>query len=179
LAGVADLAQWWSRDEIAALDSVSLAGTALGLAHAPGRALPARRPAARVATALDTAPALVVHAVLSRPDGRVLLVRRWSAEGGSWDLPGGPTEHGESLAVALSRLLAAAAGLEVRGGGILTAGLDDLDRTAAMRITCSASTDAERPPERPDPRWCTPDELAATPLVPGARDALRWCVTLP
>jgi ADP-ribose pyrophosphatase YjhB (NUDIX family) len=173
--GTTDLAQWMSRDGIAALDSVSLVGTALRMAHRAGRALPTRRPPARIATALDPPPALAVRAVLSRPDGRVLLMRRGTAACEVWDLPGGLAEHGESLTAALTRLLAAAAGVEARVGATLTAGLDDLDGIPAVRVTCTAATDVERPPQRSDQRWATPDELDVIQLgvTPLAQDALR------
>jgi ADP-ribose pyrophosphatase YjhB (NUDIX family) len=167
--GSTDLAQWFIRAEIATLDSLSLVRIALGADDRPGRPLPTRRPSSGPEAVVGP-PALVVHAVLRRPDDRVLLVPRRFADRTEWDLPGGRAEHGEALPTALSRLVADTAGVEVRGETVLAAGLDP--DAAAVRITCTASTDVEPAPARPGQRWCTPDELARIPLLPAAGEAL-------
>lgn len=169
VAGTTDLAQWFARAEIPALDSLSLVRVALATEDRPGRPLPTRRPVPAPGTATGP-PALVVHAVLRRPDDRVLLVSRRGADRTEWDLPGGPAEHGEPLPAALTRLVADTAGLVVQPGTVLAAGLDP--ERAAVRITCTASTGAEPAPTRPGLRWCTPDDLTAIPLLPAAREAL-------
>jgi ADP-ribose pyrophosphatase YjhB (NUDIX family) len=167
--GSSDLAQWFTRAEIAALDSLSLVRIGLDADERPGRPLPARRPTPHPTAAVDP-PALVVHAVLRRPDDRTLLVTRRRADRTEWDLPGGPAEHGEPLPAALSRLVADTTGVGARAGTVLAAGLDP-DR-AAVRITCAASTDAEPAPARPGQRWCTAADLTTIPLAPAARQAL-------
>ena len=166
--GSTDLAQWFTRAEIAALDSLSLVRIGLEADERPGRPLPGRPPSDPGAPVGPQA--LVVHAVLRRPDDRILLVTRRFTDRTQWDLPGGPTEHGESLSAALSRLVADTAGVAVHAGTVLAAGLDP-DR-AAVRITCTASTDVEPAPARPGQRWCTPDDLETIPLLPVAREAL-------
>jgi ADP-ribose pyrophosphatase YjhB (NUDIX family) len=169
VAGSTDLAQWFTRAEIAALDALSLVRIGLEADERPGRPLPARRPTPDPGVAVGP-QALVVHAVLRRRDDRTLLVTRRFADRTEWDLPGVPAEHGESLPAALSRLVADIAGVAVRVGTLLAAGLDP-DR-AAVRITCTASTDVEPAPARSGHRWCTPDDLTTIPLVPAAREAL-------
>lgn len=57
----------------------------------------------------------VVAAVLTRPDGRVLLAQRpaGKAYAGYWEFPGGKVEAGEALAAALARELAEELGIAI------------------------------------------------------------------
>jgi mutator protein MutT len=68
-----------------------------------------------------TCPTLAVGAVVF-DEGRVLLVRRGKApRAGSWTLPGGCVERGETLHAALKREIAEETGLVIEVGPLLDA----------------------------------------------------------
>ena len=65
-------------------------------------------------------PVLGVGAVIFAPDGRVVLVRRGNEPlVGTWTLPGGAVETGETLEEAVVREVLEETGLEVGPGAIL------------------------------------------------------------
>ena len=117
------------------------------------------------------APVVAVGLVARDPRGRLLLVRRANPPAaGTWSLPGGRVEGGETLAGAAARELREETGLEARVGGI--AGVvervgegyhyvivdlwAELDETAPV-----AASDAA------DVRLVALDELPGLNLTPG------------
>lgn len=60
---------------------------------------------------------VVAKAVLMRPDGQVLLLRRSADDDinpGEWDFPGGGVDEGEEIAQGTAREIAEEAGLDVK-----------------------------------------------------------------
>lgn len=116
-----------------------------------------------------------VGAVITRPDGRVLLIKRGNEPGrGLWSLPGGRIEPGESDVAAVAREVAEETGLEVTVGelaGRVQRGRYDISDYFATVVSgeLAAATDAL------DASWADPRELATTP---GLVEALTsWGVT--
>ncbi len=127
-------------------------------------------------------PIPCVGAIVHDGLGRLLLVRRANPPAaGSWTIPGGRVEPGESDEVAVTREVAEETGLVVEplhfvgsverpapGGGVY------LIRDLACRLragTLRAGDDAS------DAGWFSAADLAGLPLVPGLVDALgRWGV---
>src|SRR5688572_4050271 len=117
-------------------------------------------------------PTVAVGLIARDAEGRLLLIRRGKPPAlGTWSVPGGRVEPGETLAQAAARELAEETGLTARIGGV--AGVverigegfhyvivdlfADLDDTAAL----AAASDAD------DALLAAPDELAAFDLTPG------------
>jgi 8-oxo-dGTP diphosphatase len=116
-----------------------------------------------------------VGAVITRHDGRVLLIKRGNEPGrGLWSLPGGRIEPGESDVTAVAREVAEETGLTVTVGelaGRVQRGRYDISDYFATVVSgeLAAATDAL------DARWADPRELATTP---GLVEALTsWGVT--
>jgi 8-oxo-dGTP diphosphatase len=119
-----------------------------------------------------------VGAVVRGNDGRLLLVRRGQApSAGTWSLPGGRVEPGESDAEAVIRELHEETGLRVRPGALVGSvrvpapdgEVYDIHDYAAEVVggTLAAATDAS------DARWVAADELTDLPCSPGLVEALR------
>ena len=72
----------------------------------------------------------VVCAVIRRTDGAILLARRAVGQhlAGSWELPGGKVEPGESLAAALERELDEELGLVAEAGAEIARTVHHYDR---------------------------------------------------
>lgn len=104
-----------------------------------------------------------VGAVIARPDGRILLIKRGNEPGrGLWSLPGGRIEPGESDVVALTREVQEETGLTVAVGsfaGRIQRGPYDIWDYFARVVSgdLAAGTDAL------DAQWTDPRELATTP----------------
>ena len=123
-------------------------------------------------------PGLVrcVGAVVRDDRGRLLLVLRGhEPAAGTWSLPGGRVEAGESDAEALRREVREETGLEVEVGALVGQVERSVPGAAydihdfACRVvggTLAAGTDAA------DARWCHVDELMALPCSPGLVDTL-------
>ncbi|MHB1133390.1 MAG: NUDIX hydrolase [Chloroflexota bacterium] len=111
-------------------------------------------------------------------EGRVLLAQRGKQPGyGTWSLPGGAVELGESLRAAVAREVREECGIEVEVGEVVDA-IDRVVRDAAGRVqyhyvildflcqykggALCAATDCLAA------RWVAPDEYAAYKLTPAA-----------
>jgi 8-oxo-dGTP diphosphatase len=116
--------------------------------------------------------AVVVH------EGRLLVVRRGQEPGrGSWSVPGGRVEPGESLTAACAREVLEETGLRVAVGPLVgqverpapdgsTYVIDDLSCTVLGPVDPTPGDDAD------DARWVTRAELASLPLVDLLHDTL-------
>lgn len=116
--------------------------------------------------------------------GRVLLVRRGRApERGSWSIPGGRVEPGETLEQAAARETFEETGLHVQVGRQLWAlqvptddgRVYDIHDFAAVVLdgTLEPGDDAD------DVRWVRPDDLEALPLTPDLAGYLRRAGVIP
>jgi mutator protein MutT len=112
-------------------------------------------------------------AVIRDDEGRLLMVRRANQPAqGTWSLPGGRVEPGESLSQAAAREVREETGLLVDVGELLqTVDLSDfvVSDFAATVVggTLRAGDDAS------DVRWCTRDDIDAMTLSPGLLAELR------
>ena len=113
-------------------------------------------------------------------DGRLLLVRRGREPGrGTWSLPGGRIEPGESAAEAAAREVREETGLDVEVGELLAT----VDLASGYRVHDFAATvtggrlaagdDAD------EVRWCTPDDVSLLELSTGLLDELRRMGAMP
>jgi ADP-ribose pyrophosphatase YjhB (NUDIX family) len=126
-----------------------------------------------------------VGAIMTDPDGRLLLIRRGHDPGaGLWSVPGGRVERGETDAEAVIREISEETGLLVRPGGLIGSverpGTDPgtvyAIRDYAAEViggTLAAGDDAD------DARWVTREELDDLPLTPGLAAALTQWGVLP
>jgi ADP-ribose pyrophosphatase YjhB (NUDIX family) len=109
-----DLARWVSLDEAARLPLRPFTSVALGLPPAPVDLRPDEPPdfpsfhAVPGPDGLHRAQRFAAYALVTDPDGRILLTRVADGYpgGGRWHLPGGGTDYGEQPGVALLRELA-------------------------------------------------------------------------
>jgi 8-oxo-dGTP diphosphatase len=113
-----------------------------------------------------TLPIVAVGAVVVDPRGRVLLIRRArEPAAGTWTVPGGRVENGESLEAAVLRELNEETGLEARVVGSL-----GCEAVAAQGVTYAIHEHllipvGDKPPragdDAADVRWASmPDVLA-------------------
>jgi 8-oxo-dGTP diphosphatase len=112
-------------------------------------------------------------AVIRDDEGRLLMVQRGHEPArGTWSLPGGRVESGETLEQAAAREVLEETGLVVCVGALIQTvevmGFLVHDFAATVTGgTLGAGDDAS------DVRWCPPDELATMTLSPGLYDELR------
>jgi len=126
-------------------------------------------------------PVVSVGAAIVR-DGQVLLVKRANPPlQGSWSLPGGSVELGESLAEALAREVREETGLDISIGPVVEV-LDRIDRDESGHVqyhyviidyacrvaggVLECGTDAAAV------RWAHPDELPGLGVTPVATSVL-------
>jgi 8-oxo-dGTP diphosphatase len=121
----------------------------------------------------DRPPILCAGAVVRDGEGRLLLVRRGHAPArGTWSLPGGRVEPGETPEVAAAREVLEETGLRIAvGARLATVTIGDfLVHDFAATVVggrLRAGDDAA------DARWCGPGDLGALELSPGLEAELR------
>jgi 8-oxo-dGTP diphosphatase len=112
----------------------------------------------------------VVVAVLTQPDGRVLLARRPPGKvyAGYWEFPGGKVEAGESLAAALARELHEELGIVVtRSCRWITRIFEYPHATVRLNFFRVFEWQGEpHPHEGQVLSWQRPDAVEVTPLLP-------------
>lgn len=127
----------------------------------------------------QTRPQLAVSAAIFR-DGKVLLVRRARAPGkGTYSLPGGRVEFGETLHVALHREVAEETSLEIRIVDL--AGWREVVPTAEgcghyVIMSFAAhwrAGDVVLNEELDDHQWTAPDALGEFSTTPGLQDIIQ------
>lgn len=118
-------------------------------------------------------PIVCAGAVVRDENGRLLLVRRGRPPAiGTWTLPGGRVEPGESPAEAAAREVAEETGLTVAVGALLATvpvlgyQVHDFVATVTGGALCAGDDAA-------DAQWFDPTELAHLELSPGLLAALR------
>jgi 8-oxo-dGTP diphosphatase len=126
-----------------------------------------------------------VGAIMTDPDGRLLLIKRGHAPGaGLWSVPGGRVEDGESDAEAVVREVREETGLIVAPGALVGA----VERPGAEPGTVYEIRDYRAEvtggvlaagDDAADARWVTPGELRGLSLTPGLVDALTEWGVLP
>lgn len=128
-------------------------------------------------------PEVAVGAVC-RHEGRLLVVRRAQPPAqGSWTVPGGRVERGETLAAAVERELAEETGLRGRCGPLLgwVERIDEAHHFVILDFAVEVDdpTPARAGSDAAELAWVTPEELASLPLVPGLLAFLRQAGVLP
>lgn len=124
------------------------------------------------------APIAAVGAVVFR-DRRILLVRRGKEPGfGTWSLPGGAVELGETVRAATAREILEECGLRVEVGEVIDV-IDRITRDAQGRVRYHyvlvdfvarhIAGDFHPSEELLDGRWVLPEELPHYQLTPVAR----------
>jgi 8-oxo-dGTP diphosphatase len=116
---------------------------------------------------------LCAGAVIRDDAGRLLLVRRATEPArGSWSLPGGRVEPGETPSAAAAREVREETGLLVEVGALLAV-VDVMGYTVhdfAATVTGGTLAPGD---DASDVRWCRPDDVAGLSLSPGLSDELR------
>jgi 8-oxo-dGTP diphosphatase len=125
-------------------------------------------------------PVECAGAVVRDEGGRLLLVRRGHDPGrGTWSLPGGRIETGESAAEAAAREVREETGLDVRVGALL----QTVDLPGGYRVHDFAATvtggELRAGDDADDVRWCTPDDVTLLELSAGLIDELRRMGAMP
>jgi 8-oxo-dGTP diphosphatase len=126
------------------------------------------------------APVECAGAVVRDQEGRLLLVRRGHEPGlGTWSLPGGRIEPGESAAEAAAREVREETGLDVAVGERL----QTVDLAGGYRVHDFAATvtggELRAGDDADDVRWCTPDDVNLLELSAGLLDELRRMGAIP
>ncbi|WUQ66628.1 NUDIX domain-containing protein [Streptomyces canus] len=126
--------------------------------------------------------AIGVGAILYGPRGLLLGRHRR----GTWELPGGTVEPGESLAETVVRELREETGIEARPADVRLLGtlLDDVEgvvrMTVAARVTAWRGEPSDQPDERVgDWRWFALDRLPENLFVCSAQGLTAWRPDLP
>jgi 8-oxo-dGTP pyrophosphatase MutT (NUDIX family) len=117
-------------------------------------------------------PVPAVRVVALDPDGRVLIVRRAAntTDGGSWCLPGGKVDYGDTVEGAAARELAEEAGLRALDLCFLFY-QDSLPPTPGrmhcinLYFECRAEGNVTLNEESTESAWITAGELSRYPMV--------------
>lgn len=123
------------------------------------------------------------RAIIPRPDGRVLLVRRSVVEGvdpGSWELPGGKLSYGETLRDALAREVQEETGLSVAPGSVVHIGHRDIKGFWITVVTflCDSRGGEIRLSDEHDAKaWADPGAVGDRPLTPGTAEQIQAYVS--
>jgi ADP-ribose pyrophosphatase YjhB (NUDIX family) len=121
------------------------------------------------------APVECAGALVRDDEGRLLLVRRGrEPSAGTWSLPGGRVEPGESAAGAAGREVREETGLEVEVGPVL---IEAVIWDGRYRVQDFAAVvvggELRAGDDAADVRWVDVDALASMPLSPGLLEELR------
>lgn len=124
-----------------------------------------------------------VGAVILDESGRLLMIKRGRPPGeGTWSIPGGRVEHGESDTAALIREVREETGLEIVPGHLIGSvqrpgpgeSIYDIHDYAA---TLKTAKDPEPGDDASAARWVPFEELRTLHVAPGLLEALRaWRV---
>jgi 8-oxo-dGTP diphosphatase len=116
---------------------------------------------------------LCAGAVVRDDAGRLLLVQRGIEPArGTWSLPGGRVEPGETVDAAAVREVREETGLTVTIGELLAV-VDVMGYTVHDFAATVIGGVLQAADDASDVRWCTPDQVADLPLSPGLLDELR------
>lgn len=124
-------------------------------------------------------------AVVSRADGRILVVRRGQApSAGLWSIPGGRVEADETLGVAARREVREETGLDVIVGALI--GEVELPHGADTYLVSDFAATVDGDPDElcagddaSDARWVTYDEIQSLDCSPGLVETLATWGVLP
>ncbi len=172
-----DLARWFTRDEAARLPLRSFTARALGLPASSADIVPDEPPefpsfyAVPGPDGLHRAQRFAAYAVVTDPEGRVLLTRVSDGYPGAgcWHLPGGGTDYGEQPGAALIRELVEETGQTGRLVELLGVAVIGMPPRSAPRATRSTGTGYA-----PSTGWwwtSRPRPPSATSAAPPARPA--------
>lgn len=87
---------------------------------------------------------VAAKAIVRRPDGKVLLIRRpddATSDAGLWDLPGGKMDHGETVEEVLVREVREETGLDVSPGPVVHISYFEKEPFWVTCITLACETD--------------------------------------
>jgi 8-oxo-dGTP diphosphatase len=121
----------------------------------------------------QTNPVKAVGAVVVGRDGRVLLVRRARPPGeGTWTLPGGRVEQGESLEAAVIREIREETALDIRvvkSLGVVTIAREQFVYAIAEYLAVVKASGTPRAgDDAAEVRWASRAEMAALGVLPDA-----------
>jgi ADP-ribose pyrophosphatase YjhB (NUDIX family) len=120
-----------------------------------------------------TDPVVCAGAVIRDQHGRLLMIRRGSPPAlGTWSLPGGRVEPGETHAEAAAREVLEETGLVVAVGDLL-ATVDLAGYVVHDFAAIVVGGELQAGDDASDVRWCEPETLPTLDTSPGLLDELR------